>query len=310
MARIQTDVAGRAGLVVQGASGQTAELFLVQNDASSNVFKVGADGSTGISTGATALTAKLQLHASAGAVGQIIRAASSQAADLQQWQDSGGASLVSVGPDGTFTTTTSTLLATGGGVVRIGATAVPANTKLFVSNGAANITPVAVRGFAGQSVNIFSIQDSSGSNISGFNATGNLFYSNSTFTSTLSSATLTANRSLVLPNEDGTLCVQGSTNCGFAPSSASGSYIQLAPTTAQTDATTNNSIFINKTDPTGDFLRLQNSGTTAARILSSGTVSTIGRGVFGSNIADTGAQIGATSYTAATVTAAFRGYAG
>lgn len=45
-------------------------------------------------------------------------------------------------------------------------------------------------------------------------------------TSTLDFATQTGARSILLPDESGTLCIQSSTNCGFATSSGSGSYIQ------------------------------------------------------------------------------------
>ncbi|MDO8335458.1 MAG: hypothetical protein Q7T74_01595, partial [Candidatus Saccharibacteria bacterium] len=39
---------------------------------------------------------------------------------------------------------------------------------------------------------------------------------NSTFFTTLDPATLTSDRTLTLPNESGTICIQGSTSCGFA----------------------------------------------------------------------------------------------
>ncbi|HEX4774701.1 MAG TPA: hypothetical protein VH234_04240 [Candidatus Saccharimonadales bacterium] len=51
--------------------------------------------------------------------------------------------------------------------------------------------------------------------------------------STLGWASQTTANNLVLPNEGGTLCVQGSTNCNFAPTSGSANYIQNT-TSAQT----------------------------------------------------------------------------
>jgi fibronectin-binding autotransporter adhesin len=57
-------------------------------------------------------------------------------------------------------------------------------------------------------------------------------------TSTLDFATQTAARSILLPDEGGTLCIQSSTNCGFASSSGSGSYIQNG-TSLQTTANFN-----------------------------------------------------------------------
>jgi hypothetical protein len=52
------------------------------------------------------------------------------------------------------------------------------------------------------------------------------------FTTTLSFTAPTANRSIVVPDEAGTLCMRNSTNCGFAATSGSANYIQNT-TTAQ-----------------------------------------------------------------------------
>lgn len=43
---------------------------------------------------------------------------------------------------------------------------------------------------------------------------------------TVAFATPTANRTITLPDESGTVCLQGSSNCGFAAASGSGNYIQ------------------------------------------------------------------------------------
>jgi hypothetical protein len=45
-------------------------------------------------------------------------------------------------------------------------------------------------------------------------------------TATLQTATLTANRTITLGDENGTICLQGSVNCSFAADSGSASYIQ------------------------------------------------------------------------------------
>jgi parallel beta-helix repeat protein len=49
---------------------------------------------------------------------------------------------------------------------------------------------------------------------------------NDNFGATLNTTTLTANRTITLGNESGTICIQSSTNCGFATSTGSGNYIQ------------------------------------------------------------------------------------
>jgi hypothetical protein len=54
-------------------------------------------------------------------------------------------------------------------------------------------------------------------------------------TVTLLPAVSTANRTITLPDETGTICLQNSTNCGFATSSGSGNYIQNG-TVVQTNA--------------------------------------------------------------------------
>lgn len=54
-------------------------------------------------------------------------------------------------------------------------------------------------------------------------------------TVTLSPAVSTANRTITLPDESGTICLQNSANCGFASASGSGNYIQNS-TVLQTNA--------------------------------------------------------------------------
>lgn len=83
------------------------------------------------------------------------------------------------------------------------------------------------------------------------------------FTSVLGTSTLTANRTINMPDEDGTLCIMGSTSCGF---------IMLAPGSAQGDSTTNASIFINKTGASGNLITLQKNGTTTLSVLNSGAM--------------------------------------
>ncbi len=54
------------------------------------------------------------------------------------------------------------------------------------------------------------------------------------FTATIAVIDPTANRTISLPDETGTLCLQNSTNCGFALSSGSGNYIQNQSAADQT----------------------------------------------------------------------------
>ena len=64
------------------------------------------------------------------------------------------------------------------------------------------------------------------------NASSTFKATSGSFTTTLGFATPTANRSITLPDESGTICIRNSTSCGFAASSGSANYIQNT-TTAQ-----------------------------------------------------------------------------
>ena len=91
------------------------------------------------------------------------------------------------------------------------------------------------------------------------------------FTTTLRVTNPTANNILTLPNETGTICTTGSVCTGYAPSATNG-YVQLAPASAQADATNNSSIFINKTSGTGNILQLQRAGSDALVVANNGYV--------------------------------------
>ena len=137
------------------------------------------------------------------------------------------------------------------------------------TNGVAN-KGLVVQGVTSQTADLLQLQNSSASVLTGFNASGSLYYANSGFTTTLNTATLTADQTITLPNESGTLCIQNSTNCGFA--TGSGTAVLLAPASAQTDATNNASIYINKTGASGNLLQLQKGGADVFTINNTGAV--------------------------------------
>ncbi|MBC7581299.1 hypothetical protein H7097_00335, partial [Aeromicrobium sp.] len=92
-----------------------------------------------------------------------------------------------------------------------------AQSSLFVQGAAsATASTTAIKQATGQTGDLLSFLDTTGSSLGGFKANGSLYYSNSGFTTTLSTATLTANQLISLPNETGTICLQNSTACGFA----------------------------------------------------------------------------------------------
>ena len=75
---------------------------------------------------------------------------------------------------------------------------------------------IMARQYSGQTtVPLVALYDAAGTVLSGFNSGGNLFYTNSGFTSTISSTTLTANRSIIFPDSAGIVCLD-SGNCNGA----------------------------------------------------------------------------------------------
>jgi hypothetical protein len=122
----------------------------------------------------------------------------------------------------------------------------------------------------GQTANFLEAQDNNGNSLFAVNSSGALILGNDTasptagqlvlndstasngFTGVLGISTLTNNRTINLPDASGTICLEGSSTCGF---------ITLAPSGSQADSTINNSIFINKTGASGNLVLLQKNGT-------------------------------------------------
>lgn len=156
-----------------------------------------------------------------------------------------------------------------------------ASAQAIIYTNGINNKGLVIQSISGQNTNNFEVQNNSGVALAGFDKSGQLILGNDAasaqaglitfndttgsngFTSVLGTNTLSDNRTINLPNEGGTLCVQSSVNCGF---------ILLAPGSAQTDSTTNSSIFINKTGSSGNLLTLQKNGTTIISALNSGAL--------------------------------------
>ncbi len=134
----------------------------------------------------------------------------------------------------------------------------------------------------GQLANIFEAQNESGQVLTFINQdgvlglgrasglNGSLLFHNAanSNTSTLVSGSVTGSRTIQLPDEDGTICLTDSANCGF---------IKLGEATAQTDSSTDSSIYINKTGASGNILTLQKNGAGVFTILNSGAVEVVGQ---------------------------------
>lgn len=118
--------------------------------------------------------------------------------------------------------------------------------QLLLATGANSNKGLVIQGDSVQSANLFEVQDSSGNTLAGFDANGGLVLGLSTVTSNA-----TVSRNIALPDASGIVCLSSSASCGFLP---------LATGTFVTDATTNNTIAINKTGATGNLLALQKNG--------------------------------------------------
>jgi hypothetical protein len=100
---LTSQAAASVGLIVKGAASQTANLTEWQNSAGTIVAKINQVGSAVF--GNATINAAGNLNAYAGnttTVPMVVRGAASQTADLQQWQDSAGSTLLSVYSTGTL----------------------------------------------------------------------------------------------------------------------------------------------------------------------------------------------------------------
>ncbi len=149
--------------------------------------------------------------------------------------------------------------------------------QALVSTGGTGNKALVLQRLSGQTANIFEAQDESGQVLSFINQDGRLglgrgsgldgslvFHNASNNnTATLVTGLSTAGRTIVLPDENGTICLANSNNCGF---------VKFGAASAQVDSGTGSSIFINKTGASGNILTLQKNGAGVLTILNSGAV--------------------------------------
>jgi hypothetical protein len=96
---------------------------------------------------------------------------------------------------------------------------------------------------------------------------------------TLSTAALTGNRAISLPNEAGTICIQSSANCGFVVGTSTSFLARNAADTSTINATGNLYGLSNTNTGAAGVLSLANSGTNAALAVSSSGNPTSGQAV-------------------------------
>jgi hypothetical protein len=179
---------------------------------------------------------------SATAVGLTIKAASSQSANLQEWQNSSGTVLAKVQSNGVIDTSQYINMSTSGnagiavgGIYRIRMT--NGNTRVQSGNGA--ITTLTVEGVASQTANLQEWQNSSGTVLASVNASGQFVGDGSQLTglttalTTPSTVTLSANTATTVD----TTALSGFTSLEYMVSLKQGSKVRTSKVVLQTDGT-------------------------------------------------------------------------
>ena len=97
------------GLTVRGASAQTADLFLLQNNGGTTQFRVDPNGMTianslGVAGSPSGISYAYFTTPSASSIPVVIRGAASQTANLQEWQNSAGTVVANISSTGTLST--------------------------------------------------------------------------------------------------------------------------------------------------------------------------------------------------------------
>jgi hypothetical protein len=114
----------------------------------------------------------------ADTVGIVVRGASSQTANLQEWQLSDGTVLARIASSGQLlapSIVSSNFQITSAGILSVGTSTAISNTQAYVLSTSATNAGIIVRGAASQTADLLQIQNSSTTPISGFDAIGNLY---------------------------------------------------------------------------------------------------------------------------------------
>jgi hypothetical protein len=170
--------AGTIGAVIRGAASQTANLQEWQDSAGTILSRVSSGGQfisnsqTYIGAGATSiLNTRFNLATgSASVVGQVIRGAASQTADLQQWQNSAGAVLAEVTNGGALATTSYVQNVAGNTPYLDFTTA----NRMIAQTRDASYVGLIVKGATSQTANLTEWQNSAGTVVASIGNSGGL----------------------------------------------------------------------------------------------------------------------------------------
>jgi hypothetical protein len=186
-----TPSASAKPVVVRGAASQSANLQEWQNSAGTVLASVNSAGDIGTSAAVLAGTSSWFSATSniktlnAGIIGQVIRATSSQTANLSEWQDSAG--------------TRQGYVSAGGNTLTF--PGITAAYSFFAQSGGVSVVPVTVRGVASQTANLQEWQNSAGTRLSSIASNG-LPYLSSTSSANIDTYTEAANdMALMLPDD-------------------------------------------------------------------------------------------------------------
>jgi hypothetical protein len=169
---VQDNNASRIGVIVRGAAAQTANLQEWQNSAGTVLSWINYAGYLTLGS-ATTIGGVLGISTGVStARGIVIRGASSQSVNLQEWQNNAGTVIASIGPAGSITTT-SNITQSASGRTFIGGAA-DYDAFLNVNTPTATRQGLVVRANASQSANIQEWQNSAGTVLSGINAAGQI----------------------------------------------------------------------------------------------------------------------------------------
>lgn len=237
---VVSGAATTVGAVIRGAASQTADLQQWQNSSGTVVSSVRNDGvivantgllATGAAVWAGSYIANTQLAStpnSATVVGAIIRAAASQTANLQEWQNSAGTVLASIDSTGQLATPNINMgnlggiyNASNGSYILFTYTA-----ATFIPYGPTRVG-VIVKGAASQTANLQEWQNSSGTVLASIDATGQ-----GTFKSTTVTASSAAGVALTLVAASGQTANLLET-AGGARITAAGNYFSAPGITAR-----------------------------------------------------------------------------
>ena len=178
---IQTGATANKGLVITGVASQAVNLQEWQSNAGTvaainNGGGIATSNRLHIGSVVTVAGVKAQVtNATSTDVALVVKGAASQSANLQEWQDSAGATVASISSLGSFNNTTTGILTK---FIRLGGAGYLGTLSLIAES--ASTIGVIVRGAASQSSNLQEWQNSGGTALVKIDNTGNLVASNNT----------------------------------------------------------------------------------------------------------------------------------